>query len=183
MLVLEEEGHARARGATILAELRSVGLSSYAHHTMCVCMYICMHVCMYVCTYLRVYGCIPEDDDGYDDDDTIILYTGGRVRAQPECMYVCIYACMHFLTGEGAGVLVLEEEGHARARGATILAELRSVGLSSDGHHITSPPADGDGALRAMEAALRLGNVRCEYTDGIPRHSPNVNWAGAYGGH
>ncbi len=54
--------------------------------------------------------------------------------------------------GEGAGVLVLESAGHARARGATGLAEVAGFGMSADGHDITAP--DGDGAVRAMMAAL-----------------------------
>ncbi len=59
-----------------------------------------------------------------------------------------------FVLGDGAGVLVLESLSHAKARGAPIVAELVGFGMSDDAHHITAPPSDGDGAIRAMQAAL-----------------------------
>jgi 3-oxoacyl-[acyl-carrier-protein] synthase II len=60
-----------------------------------------------------------------------------------------------FVVGEGSGILVLEELEYARRRGAPILAEIVGYGMSSDAHHITSPPEDGDGGYRVMRNALR----------------------------
>jgi 3-oxoacyl-[acyl-carrier-protein] synthase II len=59
-----------------------------------------------------------------------------------------------FVIGEGAGILVLEERGEAERRGAPLLAELTGYGMSSDAHHPTAPPDDGDGVRRVMLAAL-----------------------------
>src|SRR5436305_7369227 len=64
-----------------------------------------------------------------------------------------------FVVGEGSGILILEELEHARKRNAPILAEMVGYGMSSDAHHITSPPDDGDGAYRVMRNALRDAGI------------------------
>jgi len=79
-----------------------------------------------------------------------------------------------FVIGEGAGILILEELGFARKRGAPVLAELVGYGMSGDAFHITSPPEDADGAVRVMRNALADAKVLPEQVSYINAHGTST---------
>ena len=79
-----------------------------------------------------------------------------------------------FVLGEGAGVIVLEELEHARARGANIYCELAGYGVSADAHHITAPCADGEGAARGMVNAMRNAAINLDEVDYINAHGTST---------
>jgi 3-oxoacyl-[acyl-carrier-protein] synthase II len=79
-----------------------------------------------------------------------------------------------FVIGEGAAVMILESEEHAAARGATVLAELCGYGATADAYHVTQLPEDANGAVRAMNLALRQAGIEPKHVDYINAHGTST---------
>jgi 3-oxoacyl-[acyl-carrier-protein] synthase II len=79
-----------------------------------------------------------------------------------------------FVLSNGAGIMVIEELAHARARGANIIAELSGFGMSADAYHMTAPPADGEGAARCMKIALQDAGLAPGQIDYINAHGTST---------
>lgn len=79
-----------------------------------------------------------------------------------------------FVLSDGAGVVVLEELEHAKARGATIYGEVIGFGMSDDAHHITAPPANGEGAARSMQNAIRDAGISLDLVGYINAHGTST---------